>query len=134
MAMIFLPPDMPACLTHFGLPLKASLTHYRYLLGMAYLGDAIDAHLAAATGDDAALFRELRAAFVESARRQVDLLGRARCDGNWQMAAQRLKSLAATFHAADLIALADEALCGAPGDPTVLRRLAEAIDSIEPTG
>ncbi len=101
---------------------------------MAYLGDAIDAHLAVATGDDAALFRELRAAFVESARRQADLLGRARCDGNWTMAAQRLKSLAATFHAAELIALADEALSGAPGEPGVLRRLGEAIDSIEPTG
>ena len=71
---------------------------------MAYLGDAIDAHLAVASGDDPALFRELRAAFAESARRQLDLLGRARCDGNWEMAARRLKSLAATFHAEDLIA------------------------------
>jgi HPt (histidine-containing phosphotransfer) domain-containing protein len=100
---------------------------------MAYLGDAIDAHLAAATGDDPALFRELRAAFVESARRQLDLLGRARCDGNWEMAALRLKSLAATFHAGDLIALADEALSGAPGEPAILRRIASALDSIEPT-
>lgn len=101
---------------------------------MAYLGDAIDAHLAAATGDDADLFRELRAAFVESARRQLDLLGRARCDGNWQMAAQRLKSLAATFHAADLIAMADEALQGAPGEPAILRRIAALLDSLEPSG
>lgn len=100
---------------------------------MAYLGDAIDAHLAAATGDDAELFRELRAAFVESARRQLDLLGRARCDGNWEMAALRLKSLAATFHAEELIALADQALSGAPGEPAVLRRIAAALDSIEPT-
>ncbi|KUR71123.1 hypothetical protein AQZ52_10625 [Novosphingobium fuchskuhlense] len=101
---------------------------------MAYLGDAIDAHLAVATGDDAELFRELRAAFVESARRQFGLLGRARCDGNWEMAALRLKSLAATFHAEDLIALAEEALTGAPGEPAVLRRIAAALDSLEPTG
>ena len=100
---------------------------------MAYLGDAIDAHLAVAAGDDAELFRELRAAFVESARRQLDLLGRSRCDGNWEMAAHRLKSLAATFHAGDLGALADEALQGAPGEPAILRRIAAALDSIEPT-
>lgn len=100
---------------------------------MAYLGDAIDAHLAAATGDDPALFRELRAAFVESARRQLDLLGRARCDGNWEMAAMRLGSLAATFHAADLVTLAEQARQSAPGDPAIQRRIAELLDSIEPT-
>jgi hypothetical protein len=100
---------------------------------MAYLGDAIDAHLAVATGDDPALFRELRAAFVESARHLLDLLGRSRCDANWEMAAMRLKSLAATFHAGDLILLAEEALAAAPGEPTVLRRIAELLDSIEPS-
>ena len=100
---------------------------------MAYLGDAIDAHLAVATGDDPALFRELRAAFVESARHHLDLLGRSRCDGNWEMAALRLKGLAATFHALDLIALAEEALAGAPGEPKILRLIGELLDSIEPT-
>lgn len=100
---------------------------------MAYLGDAIDAHLAAATGDDPALFRELRAAFVESARHHLDLLGRARCDGNWEMAAMRLRSLAATFHAADLVKLAEQARLSAPGDPAIQRRIAELLDSIEPT-
>jgi hypothetical protein len=100
---------------------------------MAYLGDAIDAHLAVATGDDPALFRELRAAFVESARLQLDLLCRSRCDANWEMAAMRLKSLAATFHAGDLIALAEEALKAAPGEPTILRRISALLDSIEPS-
>jgi len=100
---------------------------------MAYLGDAIDAHLAVATGDDPALFRELRAAFVESARHQLDLLGRSRCDANWEMAAMRLKGLAATFHAGDLIVLAEAALQAAPGEPTVQRRIADLLDSIEPT-
>lgn len=91
---------------------------------MAYLGDAIDAHLAAAVGDDPALFQELREAFLRSAARQIDLMGRARCDGNWTMAALRLKGLAGSFHSAELAALADEALDGAPGDPLVQRRLA----------
>lgn len=99
---------------------------------MAYLGDAIDAALAAAAGDDAALFRELAQAFMESAHGHLDLLERARCDGNWQMAALRLKSLAASFHAAELAQLAEAALDGAPGDPVVLRRLRAALAALEP--
>ena len=100
---------------------------------MAYLGETIDAHLAAATGDDPALFKELRAAFVESARRQIDLLERARCDGNWDITARRLKSIAATFHATELMALADQALESAPGDPAIIRRLRGLLDDLEPT-
>ena len=100
---------------------------------MAYLGETIDAHLSAATGDDPALFQELRAAFVDSARRQVDLLERARCDGNWDITARRLKSIAATFHATELMALADQTLESAPGDPFIIRRLRGLLDDIEPT-
>ncbi|MDF8334075.1 Hpt domain-containing protein [Novosphingobium cyanobacteriorum] len=99
---------------------------------MAYLGDAIDAALAAAAGDDPALFRELAQAFVESANAYLDLLERARCDGNWLVAAQRLKSLAASFHAAELVALAEDALAGAPGDPVVLRRLRQQLAALTP--
>ena len=58
---------------------------------MAYEGASLDANLAAAAGHDPDLVRELRAAFIESAERQVDLLGRSRCDGNWHVAAMRLK-------------------------------------------
>jgi hypothetical protein len=90
---------------------------------MAYESGALDATLAAAAGEDAALFSELRQAFIESVERQLDLLQRSRCDGNWQMSALRLKGVAATFHAEKLIELADEALDGAPGDPSVLRRM-----------
>ena len=90
---------------------------------MAYDAGALDATLAAAAGDDAALLAELREAFLESVTRQVDLLSRARCDGNWQVAAMRLKGLAASFHADQLIVLAEEALDCAPGEPTVVRRL-----------
>ena len=64
---------------------------------MAYESGALDATLAAAAGDDEVLLGELRRAFIESLARQVDLLSRARCDGNWQMAAMRLKGLAVSF-------------------------------------
>jgi HPt (histidine-containing phosphotransfer) domain-containing protein len=90
---------------------------------MAYEVGALDATLAAAAGEDAMLFSELRQAFIESLDRQIDLLRRSRCDGNWQMAAMRIKGLAASFHAKALIELAEEALDGAPGDPAVIRRI-----------
>jgi hypothetical protein len=96
---------------------------------MAYECGALDATLAAAAGEDPDLLAELRAAFADSLERQIDLLKRARCDGNWSVAAMRLKSLGASFHAGDLIALADEAIEAAPGEPTVVRRLERFRDS-----
>jgi len=90
---------------------------------MAYEAGALDETLAAAAGDDPTLLAELRAAFAESLERQIDLLGRARCDGNWQVAALRLRGLAASFHEGALIALAEEALEAAPGEPGIVRRL-----------
>lgn len=90
---------------------------------MAYAAGSLDETIAAAAGDDPALFAELKGAFAESIGRQIDLLGRSRCDANWEVSAQRLRGIAASFHAEGLIALAEEALAGAPGDPVVLRRL-----------
>ena len=90
---------------------------------MVHETGALDATLAAAAGDDPALLAELRAAFVESLDRQIDLLRRARCDGNWDVAALRLNGLAASFHAAELQALAEEAVASAPGDPAIVRKL-----------
>ncbi|HEX8534037.1 MAG TPA: Hpt domain-containing protein [Allosphingosinicella sp.] len=95
---------------------------------MVYDPGALNASLAAAVGADSLLMAELRDAFVESAARQADLLGRARCDANWQFAASRLKSIAASFGAVGLMELADEALAGAPGDPVILRKLRAAIE------
>ncbi|HYW15074.1 MAG TPA: Hpt domain-containing protein [Allosphingosinicella sp.] len=94
---------------------------------MVYDPGALNASLAAAVGSDPELMRELRAAFLESAARQTDLMGRSRCDANWSIAASRLKSVAASFGVTGLVALADEALEGAPGDPVVLRKLSAAI-------
>lgn len=103
--------------------INPSLTNWVYTDPMAYEAGALDATLAAAAAEDPVLFFELRQAFIESVERQADLLGRSRCDANWQMSAMRLKGVAATFHAETLMALAEEALEGAPGDPNVLRRI-----------
>jgi hypothetical protein len=95
---------------------------------MVYDPGALNASLAAAVGSDSQLMAELRQDFLTSVERQADLLGRSRCDANWQLAASKLKSLAASFGAAGMVELADEALAGAPGDPVVLRKLRGAID------
>src|SRR5690349_16499112 len=95
---------------------------------MVYDPGALNASLSAAVGSDPQLVAELRAAFVESALRQVDLMGRSRCDANWTFAASRLKSLAASFGAIGLLELADEALDGAPSDPVVLRKLKLSLE------
>ena len=94
---------------------------------MVYDPGALNASLSAAVGSDGDLMAELRIAFVESVSRQVDLMGRSRCDANWRYAAARLQSLAASFGAAGLMELAKEALEGAPGDPVVLRKLNVAM-------
>ncbi|MEE4450054.1 Hpt domain-containing protein [Novosphingobium resinovorum] len=90
---------------------------------MAYEAGALEATLAAAAGGDPVLMAELRAAYIEGVARQVDLLERARCDGNWVVAATRLKGLAASFHSARLLVLAQAALDAAPGEPTAVRGL-----------
>jgi hypothetical protein len=92
---------------------------------------SFDTALKAAAGDDSALIAELRSTFVESAKRQLSLLSRSRCDANWQYTSWRLKGLAASFGAVRMMALADEASEGAPGDPVVIRKLGLAISEIE---
>ena len=98
---------------------------------MSFDYGALDAALAAAVGDDQSLIAELREAFLESAKRQVDLMGRARCDANWESAAWRLKGLAASFAATQILQLADEAAHSAPGDPVILRKLQRAVAAVE---
>jgi hypothetical protein len=92
---------------------------------------SFDTALKAAAGEDNALIAELRSSFVDSAKRQLSLLSRSRCDANWQYTSWRLKGLAASFGAIRLMALADEAIEGAPGDPVVVRKLGLAIAEIE---
>jgi len=98
---------------------------------MVYDPGALRVALAAAVGDDPDLVAELRGAFLDSAVRTVDVLGRSRSDGNWQMAARRLQGLAASFGAVELMGIAEQAATGAPGDPVVLRRVREAIAAFD---
>lgn len=94
---------------------------------MAYDPGAIDAALAAAVGDDPQLIADLRAAFVDSARRAMDALERADNQIDWEMAAQRLKGLAASFGAVRLMAAADGAAELPVGDAGALQRLRRAL-------
>lgn len=95
---------------------------------------AFDTALTAAAGDDPVLAAELRTAFIESAERQIDLLGRSRCDANWRYSCYRIKGLAGSFGVTEMLALADEATEGAPGDPVVVRKLLAALDRIRQAG
>lgn len=97
---------------------------------MAYQSGDLDATLAAAAGEDAGLLAELRVAFAESVARQIDLLRRARCDGNWHVSAMRLKGLGASFQVGLLVEMAEDALAAAPGDPVVVRRLQDFLDEL----
>lgn len=94
---------------------------------MAIDPGAIHAALAAAVGDDPALIAELRAAFVESARRGLTAIESARDEEAWRAAAWRLKGLAASFGAVRLVALATEATRRPVGDPAMIRRLRQAV-------
>ncbi|RJY10163.1 Hpt domain-containing protein [Aurantiacibacter aquimixticola] len=101
---------------------------------MAYARGDFEMALSAAAGDDPAILADLRAAFTDSLLNQIDLLSRARCDANWQVAAERLKGLGASFHIGELVKLAEEAIEGAPGDPAVLHKLVNLRDRFIPTG
>lgn len=98
---------------------------------MSFDYGALDAALTAAVGENEALIAELRVAFLDSARRQIDLLNRSRCDANWEYAAWRLKGLAASFGATRMLQLAEEAAQSAPGEPVILRKLEQAVAAIE---
>lgn len=97
---------------------------------MTYESGSFETALAAAAGEDYGLFAELRLAYLESASRQLDLLRRSRCDANWRMAAMRLQGIAASFHDDVLARLAQDALAGAPGDPSAVRFIGAHLDEI----
>lgn len=98
---------------------------------MSYDPGALDSALAAAVGDDSSLQAELRGAFLDSARRHFAALGAAATDVEWRDTAWRLKSLAASFGATDLMTHADRAGLGAPFDRETLRRIDRALAGFE---
>ena len=97
---------------------------------MSYETGALNATLTAAAGDDLGLFAELRGAFVESVAAQIQQLTYAQGDGDWQLAAVRLKGIAASFQAFPLIALAEEAVESTAGDPSIIARLEAVLASL----
>ncbi len=101
---------------------------------MLFDNGTLDATLAAAAVEDPGLLAELRLAYADSVARQLDLLRRSRCDANWNIAALRLRGLATSFHAEELIKLADEALDSAPGEPVTLRRINAYLKDFSASG
>lgn len=94
---------------------------------MAYDPGAIDSTLAAVAGDDPALIAELRRAFADGSARTLSAIERASSEAEWHDAAQRMKSLAASFGAVRLMAIADEAAQAPVGDAKSLQRLRRAV-------
>ena len=90
---------------------------------MTYHSVPFELALRTASGEDIVLQQELRRAFANSLAYQLDLLRRSRCDGNWRLAADRLRGLGSSFHAMELIELADDAAKAAPGEPTAIRAI-----------
>lgn len=88
---------------------------------------ALDSSLAAALGDDAALVAELRTAFLESAQRHRQALTEAPTDADWRDAALRLKGLAASFGATDLMMHAARAAEAGRRDPHRLADIERAL-------
>lgn len=97
---------------------------------MAYDPGAIDATLAAAVGDEPSLIADLREAFLDSAKRAVQILAGASDPAAWKDAALRLKGLAASFGAVRLMALANEATDARVGDADILRRIKRAVERL----
>lgn len=91
---------------------------------------SIEQALAAAIGDDAALFAELRVTFLESAGRHALSLACAREAGEWRNAAWRLKSSSASFGATELMAAADAASRAPPGDAASLAAVGRAVAAL----
>lgn len=94
---------------------------------MVYEPGAIDAALAAAVGDDATLIAELRFAFLESAAAAMDAIEQADTPATWKQAANRMKGLAASFGAMELMTFAEEAARLDGPDEMILRKLKRTV-------
>jgi hypothetical protein len=75
---------------------------------------ALDISLTVAVGEDPQLRAELRRAFLDSAMAMLDRMADAPSDALWFQSALRLKGLAGSFGANEIMRLVDRALDGAP--------------------
>lgn len=98
---------------------------------MAHYNNDFTQMLTASLGDDPELVAQLQATFLDAVGNQLDLLSRARCDGNWYVSAKRLHDIAASFSAEELLNLAQQAIDCAPGDPVVMRELNAWYDAFK---
>lgn len=88
---------------------------------------ALSTSLAAAVGDDQALVAELQGAFLEGARKHLETMQAAATDNDWREAALRLKGLAASFGATELMAQAGRAADARRGDTDAIGHLERAV-------
>jgi HPt (histidine-containing phosphotransfer) domain-containing protein len=110
--------------------MKDAVNERRISGAMAQHSVAMNDVLAAVSGNDDALARELRGALVSQAIRYAEVLKAAETAEDWHAAARRLASLAASFCVADLQAAA-RAAQGAPLlDPAALRKISRAISNL----
>ncbi|NJC33199.1 HPt (histidine-containing phosphotransfer) domain-containing protein [Sphingomonas jejuensis] len=97
---------------------------------MAYEQGMLEMALAAAVGNDPALVLELRTAFLDSAEANFGQLVAVTNKLDWELGALRLKGLAASFGAEDLLRAA-ERLGGAPfGDKDALAAVRAELNAI----
>jgi histidine phosphotransfer protein HptB len=97
---------------------------------MAYNPGALDASLADAVGDEPALISDLRDTFLNSARAHVCAMDNATALGDWQVAAMRLHSLAASFGARRIMDAAVAAAQVPYVDKARLAKIERAISAL----
>ncbi len=97
---------------------------------MAYQNTQLDSMLVSALGDDPLLVKELRDAFLASAREHLAALKAAPTLSQWHMAAWKFKGLCASFGVDEMADIAAEATDSERGDPALLRRLQKQIEAL----
>lgn len=97
---------------------------------MALYSDDLNSVLLAAAGSDGSLHDELKAGFVESAGRHLDMMKRSRSGASWELALRSLHALASSFNAIDIIDITQDGLETTPGDPVLLRAIEQRLAEI----
>lgn len=97
---------------------------------MSFEPGQLNQALLAAVGDSPELIAELRAAFVQSLERQLQVLATAPTADVWVDAAHRLRGLAASFGADEVMDAAAHAVHCRPGDRATLASLETACRAL----
>lgn len=97
---------------------------------MAYDPGALEATLAAVAGDQSSLIAELRDAFFDSADAHIVALKAATEQPDWEHAALRLRSLAASFGLQRVMDAARDAATVSFGNAKALQRIERALAAL----